>query len=139
MKFIYSSTWSTAFRSGAPLHKKWSHWSGSRGVRSQTCSAWKRWLLQKDLVVAFKYFKRAFIQETNFVYGLIVIWQGGTILNSKKGELDKVQGRNYFLRGCDGAGIGCPEKLWMPCPCRNSRPVQMLPWAAWSSEWQPCP
>lgn len=40
--------------------------------------------------MAFKYFKRAFIQETDFVSGLIVIWQGGTILNSKKGELDKV-------------------------------------------------
>ena len=34
-----------------------------------------------------------------------------------------------------GAGTGCPERLWMPCPWRCSRPSWMGPWATWSSKW----
>ena len=41
-----------------------------------------------------------------------------------------------------GAETGCPERLWMPCPWRCSRPGWMGPWTAWSSirygGWWPC-
>jgi len=37
---------------------------------------------------------------------------------------------------------GCPQRLWMPCPWRCSRPDWMGPWAAWPSikrgGWWPC-
>jgi len=33
-------------------------------------------------------------------------------------------------------GTGCPERLWMPHPCRHSRPGWMWLWAAWSSGWK---
>jgi len=39
-------------------------------------------------------------------------------------------GRNFALRGGQGAGKGCPEKLWMPHPWRHSRP-------GWTRPWQP--
>ena len=45
-------------------------------------------------------------------------------------------------REWQGAGTGCPERLWMPHPWRCSRPGWMGPWAAWSSiryeGWWPC-
>jgi len=34
-----------------------------------------------------------------------------------------------------GVGTGCPERLWMPCPCKCLRPGRMEPWANWSSTW----
>ena len=46
------------------------------------------------------------------------------------------------VRGKWGAGTGCPERLWMPCPWRCSRPGWMRPLAAWSGirygGWWPC-
>jgi len=31
-----------------------------------------------------------------------------------------------------------PRRLWMPHPCRHSRPGWMWLWAAWSAGWRPC-
>jgi len=33
---------------------------------------------------------------------------------------------------------GCPRRLWVPHPCRHSRPGWMWLWAAWSAGWRPC-
>jgi len=33
---------------------------------------------------------------------------------------------------------GCPRRLWMPHPCRHSRPGWMWLWAAWSAGWWLC-
>ena len=38
-----------------------------------------------------------------------------------------------------GTGVGCPEKLWMPHPCKCSRPGGMRLSTTWSSERCPCP
>jgi len=35
--------------------------------------------------------------------------------------------------------MGCPEKLWMTHPWRNSRLGWMWPWAVWAGGVQPCP
>jgi len=47
-----------------------------------------------------------------------------------------------LLWECWGARTGCPDRLWMHCPWRCSRPGWMGPWAAWSSikcgGWWPC-
>ena len=32
-------------------------------------------------------------------------------------------------------GTGCPRRLWMPHPCRHSRPGWMWLWAAWAAGW----
>ena len=32
-----------------------------------------------------------------------------------------------------------PRELWVPHPCRHSRPGGMGPWAAWAGGGQPCP
>ena len=32
---------------------------------------------------------------------------------------------------------GCPRRLWVPHPCRHSRPGWMWLWAAWAAGWQP--
>jgi len=31
-----------------------------------------------------------------------------------------------------------PKEVWMPHPCRHSKPGWMWLWAAWSAGWQPC-
>jgi len=31
-----------------------------------------------------------------------------------------------------------PGNLWVPHPCRRSRPDWIGPWEAWTQEWQPC-
>jgi len=33
---------------------------------------------------------------------------------------------------------GCPRRLWMPHPCRHSKPGWMWLWAAGSGGWRPC-
>ena len=54
----------------------------------------------------------------------------------------RISGGSSLLREWWGAGTGCPERLWMPCPWRCSRPGWMGPWTAWSSirhgGWWPC-
>jgi len=37
-----------------------------------------------------------------------------------------------------GPDTCCPEMLWMPPPCRCTKPSWMGPWIAWPSGWQPC-
>uniref|UniRef100_A0A8C9FL25 C2H2-type domain-containing protein n=1 Tax=Pavo cristatus TaxID=9049 RepID=A0A8C9FL25_PAVCR len=32
----------------------------------------------------------------------------------------------------------CSQRLWMPQPCRHSRPGWMWLWAAWAAGWRPC-
>jgi len=40
---------------------------------------------------------------------------------------------------CYNHWTGCPEKLWMPHPWRNSRTGWIGLWAAWTGGWQPYP
>ena len=65
--------------------------------------------LRGDLIVAFQYLKGAYKQEGEWLFVKVVTHR-----------------------------TGCPRRLWMPHPCRHSRPGWMWLWAALSSGWQPC-
>ena len=55
------------------------------------------------------------------------------VLSSKREGLDWMSGGSLSQRVWWGAGTGCPERLWMLCPWRCSRPDWMGSWASWSS------
>ena len=54
-------------------------------------------------------------------------------LSSRREGLDWISGGRSLQREWWGAGMGCPERLWMLHPCRCSRPGWMGSWATWSS------
>jgi len=43
--------------------------------------------------------------------------------------------RKFYTQRVVMHGTGCPRRLWMPHPCRHSRPGWMWRWAAWSAGW----
>ena len=51
----------------------------------------------------------------------------------RKEDSGWISGGSSLPRQWWGAGIGCPERLWMPHPWRCSKPYWMEAWAAWSS------
>ena len=64
------------------------------------------------------------------------------VLNWRRGDSGWISGGSSLLWEWQGAGTGCPERLWMPHLWRCSKPGWMGPWAAWSSitcgGWWPC-
>ena len=46
--------------------------------------------------------------------------------------------RRIFTQSVVTHCTGCPRRLWMPHPCRHSRPGWMWLWAAWAAGWRPC-
>ena len=74
------------------------------------CSLEKR-RLWGDLIVAFQYLKGAYKQEGERLFMRV--------------DGDRTRG--------NGTGTGCPRRLWMPHPCRHSRPGWMWLWAAWAA------
>ena len=46
--------------------------------------------------------------------------------------------RKFFTQRVVMHRTGCPRRLWMPHPCRHSRPGWMWLWAAWAAGWWPC-
>jgi len=69
-----------------------------------------------ELIVAFQYLKGAYKQEGEQLFMRV--------------DGDRTMG--------NGTGTGCPRRLWMPHPCRHSRPGWMWLWAAWAAGWRPC-
>jgi len=65
--------------------------------------------------------------------GNAVLLTFGTQCDAKKPQLAILHSSPEFT------GTGCPRRLWMPHPCRHSRPGWMWLWAAWSAGWRPCP
>ena len=47
--------------------------------------------------------------------------------------------RKFFTQRVVAYWPGCPRRLWMPHPWRNSKPGWTWLWAAWSAGWWRCP
>jgi len=79
-------------------------------------------VLQLDLVIIFS----AFVDCSNGDEKTVTKGGGGFGLGV---------GGSVLLREWWGAGTGCPEMLWIPCPWRCLRPDWMGTWAIWPSIW----
>jgi len=99
--------------------------------------------LQGDLIAAFQYLKGADKQEGSHLFERVDNSRtsgNGFKLREGRFRLD-VRGK-FFTMKVVRCWNRCPERLWMPCPQRYSRPGWMGPWAAWScikcGGWWPC-
>ena len=91
-----------------------------------------------DLIVAFQYLKGAYKQEGEQLFTRVDsdrTWGNGFKLRLGRFRLDMK--RKFFTQRVVMHWTGCPRRLWMPHPCRHSRPGWMWLWAAWSAGCDP--
>ena len=86
--------------------------------------------LRGDFIAAFQYLKKAYKQEGSQLFERRDNSRTrGNGLKLKEGRL-RLDMRGKFLTERVGrCRNSCPERLWMPRPCRCSRPDWMRPWA----------
>ena len=100
--------------------------------RKQTVAKWN--LFNIHLIMtnnSLNFLRRMLSQSSN------------NILSSRREGLGWMPGESSLQRECWGAGNGRPARLWMPHPCRCSRPGWMGPWTTCSRStrsggWWPC-
>ena len=112
------------------------------GCGSWACSAWRK--LWGDLIAALQYLKRDY-KKGNQLFTRVDSGRrrgNGFKLRAYVLSLDWMSGGNSSWREWWGSRTGCPERLWMFCLWRCSRPDWMGCWATWSSSrsggWWPC-
>ena len=84
--------------------------------------------LRGKLMVAFHYLKGAYKQGRSLLFS--EVGSERTRKNCFKLKKDRFRldiRRNFFTQRVLSTGTGCPEKLWVPNPCRCSRPGWMKP------------
>ena len=90
---------------------------------------------QGDLIVAFPYLKGAYKQEGEWLFTGVDSDRTRKNGFKLKREVRLDIKRKFFTEGGDVLFTGCLRRLWMPHPCRHSRPGWMC---LWSAAWQPC-
>jgi len=111
-----------------------------KGWRIWACSTWRREPLGKTSLCPSSTWRELISRrETDFIRGLLVLEQEGTILNYKMGDLDQILRRNFLLRRWWDTGMHFQKKWWKTYHWRHLRSGWMGSWASWSSGWHPCP
>ena len=86
-----------------------------------------------DLTAAFLYLKRAYKQEWSQLFERVDNSRTrGNGFKLKEGRFRLDVGEILYYESGEVLNR-LPERLWMPCPWRCSRPGWMGPWAAWYS------
>ena len=110
-------------------HLPYEDWLRELGLLSQ-----EKRRLWGDLIAAFHYLKGDYKQEGNQLFTRVDSDRArGNGFKLKEEGLDCMSGRSSSQREWWGAGTDCPQRLWIFCPLRCSRPGWMGPWAVWSN------
>ena len=91
------------------------------------------------LIVAFQYLKGAYKQEGERLFTRVDSDRtrgNGFKLGQGRFRLDIR--KKVFTQRVVTEWNRWPKEVWMPHPCRHSRPGWMWLWAAWAAGWRPC-
>ena len=123
-----TSTWNTTSKGSQGCSEGWSTSHMKTGWGSWACLAWRR----EDSGETSLQTSSAWEELINRRETVIVIGQGKMVLNQKRGRFRLDNRGKFVIQRLVRHWYCCPEKLWMPHPCRCSRLGWMRPWAVWA-------